>query len=62
MAKSQTIVRPLSDPIKPDSHLVIFKGNLCPGGAVGKISGKEGLSFTGKAIVFESEEPHCRPS
>jgi dihydroxy-acid dehydratase len=54
--KNQTIVRPLADPIKKDSHLVIFKGNLCPEGAVGKISGKEGLSFTGKAIVFESEE------
>ncbi|MEZ5386882.1 MAG: dihydroxy-acid dehydratase [Prosthecobacter sp.] len=54
--KSQTIVRPLSDPIKKDSHLVIFKGNLCPDGAVGKISGKEGLKFQGKAIVFESEE------
>lgn len=54
--KSQTIVRPLSDPIKKDSHLVIFKGNLCPEGAVGKISGKEGLKFEGKAIVFESEE------
>jgi len=54
--KSQTIIRPLSDPIKKDSHLVIFRGNLCPEGAVGKISGKEGLKFTGKAIVFESEE------
>ena len=54
--KGQRIIRPLSDPIKKDSHLVIFKGNLCPGGAVGKISGKEGLNFTGKAIVFESEE------
>lgn len=54
--KNQQIVRPLSNPIKKDSHLVIFKGNLCPGGAVGKISGKEGLSFSGRAIVFESEE------
>ena len=54
--KDQQIVRPLSNPIKKDSHLVIFKGNLCPEGAVGKISGKEGLSFSGKAIVFESEE------
>ena len=54
--KDQQIVRPLSNPIKKDSHLVIFYGNLCPGGAVGKISGKEGLNFTGKAIVFESEE------
>ncbi len=54
--KDQTIVRPLDRPIKKNSHLVIFRGNLCPGGAVGKISGKEGLTFTGKAIVFESEE------
>jgi len=54
--KDQQIVRPLSNPIKKDSHLVIFKGNLCPQGAVGKISGKEGLNFEGKAIVFESEE------
>ena len=54
--KNQQIVRPLSNPLKKDSHLVIFKGNLCPNGAVGKISGKEGLKFTGKAIVFESEE------
>jgi dihydroxy-acid dehydratase len=54
--KGQTIIRPLSNPIKKDSHLVIFRGNLCPEGAVGKISGKEGLKFTGKAIVFESEE------
>jgi dihydroxy-acid dehydratase len=54
--KDQKIVSPLSNPLKKDSHLVIFKGNLCPGGAVGKISGKEGLKFEGKAIVFESEE------
>ena len=52
----QQIVRPTSNPLKKDSHLVIFKGNLCPDGAVGKISGKEGLKFEGKAIVFESEE------
>ena len=52
----QEIIRPLSNPIKKDSHLVIFRGNLCPGGAVGKISGKEGLRFDGKALVFESEE------
>jgi dihydroxy-acid dehydratase len=54
--KDQQIVRPLANPIKKDSHLVVFRGNLCPGGAVGKISGKEGLKFTGKAIVFDSEE------
>lgn len=54
--EKQEIVRPMSDPIKPESHLVIFYGNLAPTGAVGKISGKEGLSFTGKARVFEGEE------
>jgi dihydroxy-acid dehydratase len=53
---SQDVVRPLSNPIKPDSHLRILYGNLAPTGAVAKISGKEGLQFTGKAIVFESEE------
>jgi dihydroxy-acid dehydratase len=52
----QSIIQPLDKPIKKDSHLVIFRGNLCPEGAVGKISGKEGLRFEGKAIVFEGEE------
>ncbi len=52
----QDIVRPLDNPIKKDSHLVILYGNLAPGGAVAKISGKEGLSFSGNARVFESEE------
>jgi len=52
----QQIVKPVSDPIKKDSHLVVLYGNLAPGGAVAKISGKEGLSFTGKARVFGSEE------
>lgn len=54
--QGQDIVRPLSDPIKKDSHLVILRGNLAPEGAVAKISGKEGLRFTGKARVFGSEE------
>jgi len=54
--KGQEIVRPLSDPIKKESHLVILRGNLAPGGAVAKISGKEGMRFTGTARVFESEE------
>ncbi len=54
--KGQDIVRGIDDPIKSSSHLVVFRGNLCPGGAVGKISGKEGLQFSGKAIVFEDEE------
>jgi dihydroxy-acid dehydratase len=52
----QQIIRPLDNPIKNDSHLVVFYGNLAPEGAVGKISGKEGLRFEGKAIVFEGEE------
>jgi dihydroxy-acid dehydratase len=54
--KDQDVVRPLWNPIKPDSHLRILYGNLAPKGAVAKISGKEGLAFTGRAIVFESEE------
>jgi dihydroxy-acid dehydratase len=54
--KGQDIVRGFDNPIKPSSHLVVFRGNLCPGGAVGKISGKEGLHFSGKAVVFENEE------
>jgi dihydroxy-acid dehydratase len=52
----QEIVRPLSNPIKPESHLVVLYGNLAPEGAVAKISGKEGLSFAGRARVFDSEE------
>ncbi|MEO6568159.1 MAG: dihydroxy-acid dehydratase [Opitutaceae bacterium] len=51
----QDVVRPLSNPIKPDSHLRILYGNLAPEGSVAKISGKEGLLFSGKAIVFEDE-------
>jgi len=54
--EGQDIIRPLSNPIKKDSHLVILKGNLAPQGAVAKISGKEGFSFTGTARVFECEE------
>jgi dihydroxy-acid dehydratase len=52
----QTIIQPFDQPIKQDSHLVIFRGNLAPEGAVGKISGKEGLRFTGRARVYNSEE------
>lgn len=52
----QKIIRPLDNPIKADSHLRILYGNLAPGGAVAKITGKEGLSFTGPARVFDSEE------
>lgn len=54
--KKQQVVRPISNPIKKDGHLVILYGNLAPTGAVAKISGKEGLQFTGKAKVYHSEE------
>jgi dihydroxy-acid dehydratase len=52
----QQIIQPLDKPIKKDSHLVILYGNLAPGGAVAKITGKEGLRFEGVARVFNSEE------
>jgi dihydroxy-acid dehydratase len=52
----QQIIRSIDQPIKRDSHLVILGGNLAPDGAVAKISGKEGESFTGKARVFDREE------
>ncbi len=52
----QNVIRPLSNPIKPDSHLVILKGNLAEEGAVAKITGHEGLTFTGKARCFHGEE------
>ena len=52
----QKIIRPLSNPIKKDSHLVILRGNLAPEGAVAKITGHEGLTFTGTARCFQGEE------
>ena len=52
----QDIIRALDNPIKKDSHLVIMYGNIATTGAVAKITGKEGLRFTGNARVFESEE------
>ncbi|KAJ5085849.1 Dihydroxy-acid/6-phosphogluconate dehydratase [Penicillium argentinense] len=51
----QTLIRPLDNPIKATGHLQILRGNLAPGGAVAKITGKEGLRFTGKARVFNKE-------
>ena len=53
---TQKIIRPLSNPIKKDSHLVILRGNLAPEGAVAKITGHEGLRFTGTARCFHGEE------
>ncbi len=52
----QKIIAQISKPIKKESHIRILKGNLAPQGAVAKITGKEGLSFSGPAIIFESEE------
>ncbi|KFY41157.1 hypothetical protein V494_03165 [Pseudogymnoascus sp. VKM F-4513 (FW-928)] len=51
----QTIIRPLSNPIKETGHIQILYGSLSPGGSVGKITGKEGLTFTGKARVYDAE-------
>ncbi|KAH7419193.1 dihydroxy-acid dehydratase-like protein [Cadophora sp. MPI-SDFR-AT-0126] len=55
LPQDQVIIRPLSNPIKATGHLQILRGNLAPGGAVAKITGKEGLAFTGKAKVFNKE-------
>jgi dihydroxy-acid dehydratase len=55
-AAGQQLVRPLSNPIKKSSHIVVLYGNLAPAGAVAKITGKEGLQFSGKARVFDGEE------
>jgi dihydroxy-acid dehydratase len=52
----QDIIRPFDQPIKTETHLRILRGNLAPGGAVGKITGKEGLYFKGTAKVYEGEE------
>lgn len=52
----QDIIHALDNPIKKDSHLVVLYGNLATEGAVAKITGKEGLVFTGTAKVFEAEE------
>ena len=58
--KGQKIVQSLSRPIKKNSHLVVMYGNLAPGGGVAKITGKEGMSFTGTAKPFDSEEKAMR--
>lgn len=52
----QDIIRPLSNPIKATGHIQIMRGSLAPGGCVGKITGKEGLRFTGKARVYDAED------
>lgn len=56
LPQDQTVIRPLSNPIKDTGHLQVLRGNLAPSGAVAKITGKEGLIFTGKAMVFDKED------
>lgn len=56
LREGQEVVRPLSAPLKPTGHIRILHGNFCPEGAVAKITGKEGLKFTGPAKVFDGEE------
>ena len=56
LTSGQEVVRATSDPIKSTGHLQILRGNLAPEGAVAKITGKEGLVFSGTARVFDAEE------
>jgi dihydroxy-acid dehydratase len=60
LAKGQRIIVPLQDPLKATGHISILHGNLAPDGAVGKITGKQGLKFTGPARVYDSEEDMLR--
>jgi dihydroxy-acid dehydratase len=56
LAAGQQVIRPWEDPIQSTGHIQILRGSLAPGGAVAKITGKEGLSFAGPAAVFDREE------
>jgi dihydroxy-acid dehydratase len=60
LAADQKVIRPWDDPIKETGHIQILRGSLAPDGAVAKITGKEGLSFSGGAIVFDGEEEMLR--
>ncbi|GAO52787.1 hypothetical protein G7K_6854-t1 [Saitoella complicata NRRL Y-17804] len=55
LPQDQVAIRPATNPIKETGHIRILYGNLAPGGAVAKITGKEGLEFRGKARCFDSE-------
>lgn len=59
LPQGQEIIRSLDYPIKPTGHIQILRGNIAPGGAVAKITGKQGLDFTGKARVFDKESALC---
>jgi dihydroxy-acid dehydratase len=52
----QQVIKPLNRPIKKTGHITVLRGNLAPGGSVGKITGKEGLFFKGTARVFDAED------
>ncbi len=56
LAEGQKIIQPIENPLKPTGHITILTGNLAPGTAVAKITGKEGSQFSGPARVFDSEE------
>jgi len=56
LAEGQRVIMPIEKPIKESGHIRIMRGNFCPDGAVAKITGKEGLVFTGPALCFDSEE------
>ncbi|MEM7414614.1 MAG: dihydroxy-acid dehydratase [Gemmatimonadota bacterium] len=60
LADEQSVIRPLSSPLKPTGHLRILRGSLAPAGAVAKITGKEGTHFSGPARVFDREEAALR--
>jgi dihydroxy-acid dehydratase len=56
LSDGQKVIHPVASPIKESGHLQILYGNLAEGGSVAKITGKEGLIFSGKAKVFETEQ------
>jgi len=56
LQQGQDVIHDIANPIKETGHIQILKGNLAPGGSVAKITGKEGLQFSGPAKVFDSEE------
>ena len=56
LTEGQDVFMPIGKPIKQTAHIQILKGNLAPGGSVAKITGKEGLKFSGPARVYDCEE------
>jgi dihydroxy-acid dehydratase len=60
LAEGQQVIHPLERPLKPTGHIRILRGNFCPQGAVAKITGKEGVRFSGPARCYDSEEAMLR--